>query len=202
MTMQAVNSARPRAGSAARRLARGCTAALLLSLCGCYPGSNAPELPQAPPTGYRLGSGDQIRIITFGEDQLTGEFTVDDQGKVALPLLGPVPAADATPEELGQRIAAGLEQKKLLREASVSVQVLVYRPIFVLGEVNKPGQYPFQPGMTMLTAAAVAGGFTYRAIEDYAGDVRTTNGEVVQGKVTPGSFLAPGDVVRVYERIF
>lgn len=202
MTMQAVNSARPRAGSAARRLARGCTAALLLSLCGCYPGSNAPELPQAPPTGYRLGSGDQIRIITFGEDQLTGEFTVDDQGKVALPLLGPVPAADATPEELGQRIAAGLEQKKLLREASVSVQVLVYRPIFVLGEVNKPGRYPYEPGMTVLTAVSIAGGFTYRAITDYASIVRNQQGHPVEGRVGRETVVRPGDVINIYERIF
>lgn len=181
---------------------RVCAAALLALLGGCHPGADAPPLAQYAPSGYRLGGGDQIRIITFGEDQLTGEFTVDDQGKIALPLLGSVQAADTTPEEFGKRVAGALESKKLLREASVSVQVLAYRPIFVLGEVNKPGQYPFQPGMTMLTAAAVAGGFTYRAIEDYAGDVRTTNGQVDQGKVTPGSFLAPGDVVTVYERIF
>jgi polysaccharide export outer membrane protein len=82
------------------------------------------------------------------------------------------------------------------------VQVLAYRPIFVLGEVAKPGQYAYQPGMTMLTAVAVAGGFTYRGVQDYAADVRSLNGEVTEGNVTPESFLAPGDVIKVYQRRF
>jgi len=159
-------------------------------------------LPQYTTNGYRLGSGDTIRVITFGEDQLTGEFSVDDQGKISLPLLGTVQAAGLTPEQFGQKISSGLEGRHLLRDASVSVQVLAYRPIYVLGEVNKPGQYPFQPGMTMLTAVAVAGGFTYRSVEDYASDVRTIDGTVTQGNVTPGSFLAPGDVLKIYERRF
>ena len=77
-----------------------------------------------------------------------------------------------------------------------------YRPIFVLGEVNKPGQYPYQPGMTVVTAAAVAGGFTYRAIEGYASVVRTVNGHAVEGKATRQTYLQPGDVVTVFERRF
>lgn len=138
----------------------------------------------------------------LGEDQLTGEFTVDDQGNISLPLLGTVRTAGYTPEELGQHIAAGLQSGNFLRRPSVAVQVIAYRPIFVLGEVNKPGMYPYQPGMTMLTAVAIAGGFTYRAVEDYAADVRTVSGHAVQGKIGPESFLAPGDVVKVYERHF
>ena len=192
-----------RRGMGRRRLQRGGTAmALLALLAGCEPGSDTPPLPQYTSNSYKLGSGDEIRIITFGEDQLTGEFSVDDQGKLALPLLGTVQAAGLTTEELGNSMAAGLDRKGLLKQASVSVQVLAYRPIYVLGEVNKPGEYPYQPGMTMLTAVAIAGGFTFRAIESYARDVRTTDGKVSQGKITPGSFLAPGDVVKVYERIF
>jgi polysaccharide export outer membrane protein len=177
------------------------TAAALL-VCGCTPGADVPRLPQYVSDGYRLGGGDEVRIITFGEDQLTGEFTVDDRSKIALPLLGAIDVAGATPEQLGQRIASALRNRNLLHDASVSVQVIAYRPIFVLGEVNKPGQYPYQPGMTMLTAVAIAGGFTYRAVEDYASDVRTIDGEVKQGTVTPGSFLAPGDVLKVYQRRF
>ncbi len=185
------------------RILRGGAAVVMVALlCGCAPGANEPMLPQYTSNGYRLGSGDQIRIITFGEDQLTGEFSVDDQGKIALPLLGTVQAAGLTPEQFGRQIADGLNGRHLLRDASVSVQVLAYRPIFVLGEVNKPGQYPYQPGMTMLTAVAIAGGFTYRSVEDYASDVRTSDGTVTQGNVTPGSFLAPGDVLKIYERRF
>lgn len=175
---------------------------LLLLLSACAPGADQPALPQYTSSGYRLGSGDQVRIITFGEDQLTGEFTVDDRGNISLPLLGTVPAAGATPAELGQRIAGGLRSGNFLRQPSVAVQVIAYRPIFVLGEVNKPGMYAYQPGMTMLTAVAIAGGFTYRAVEDYAADVRTVSGHAVQGNIGPESFLAPGDVVKVYERHF
>jgi len=179
----------------------GCALVLVLQ-AGCAPGAGVPPLPPYTSNGYLLGGGDQIRIITFGEDQLTGEFSVDDQGKIALPLLGTVQAAGYTPADLGKHIAAGLDQTGVTRNASVAVQVLAYRPIFVLGEVAKPGQYPYQPGMTMLTAAAVAGGFTYRAVQDYADDIRTQNGQVTDGIVTPDSFLAPGDVIKVYLRRF
>jgi polysaccharide export outer membrane protein len=179
----------------------GCVAVLGLA-AACSPGADNPPLPPYTANGYLLGAGDQLRIITYGEDQLTGDFTVDDQGKISLPLLGNVQAAGSTPEQLGRNIAEGLQKAGVMREASVAVQVLAYRPIFVLGEVAKPGQYPYQPGMTMLTAVAVAGGFTYRAVQDYADDVRTQNGTVAQGNVTPQSFLAPGDVIRVYMRRF
>jgi polysaccharide export outer membrane protein len=184
------------------RLPHGAALVVMVLLCRCAPGADRPMLPQYVSNGYRLGGGDEVRIITFGEDQLTGEFSVDDQGKISLPLLGAVQAVGRTPEELGREIGAELDARHMLRNASVAVQVLAYRPIFVLGEVNKPGQYPYQPGMTMLTAVAVAGGFTYRAVEDYASDVRTTGGKVMQGNVSPGSFLAPGDVLKIYERHF
>lgn len=164
---------------------RAAAIVLLTLLSACAPGANQPPLSQYTSNGYRLGAGDQVRIITFGEDQLTGEFTVDDQGNISLPLLGTVRTAGYTPEELGQHIAAGLQSGNFLRRPSVAVQVIAYRPIFVLGEVNKPGMYPYQPGMTMLTAVAIAGGFTYRAVEDYAADVRTVSGHAVQGKIGP-----------------
>jgi polysaccharide export outer membrane protein len=174
----------------------------LALLSACAPGRDAPPLPPYTDTGYRLGPGDQLRIITYGEDQLTGEFTVDDQGNIQLPLLATVQAAGQTPEQLAKNIANGLQKGGMMRDASVAVQVLAYRPIFVLGEVAKPGQYPYQPGMTLLTAVANAGGFTYRAVEDYAYDVRSKDGKVTQGLVYPDSFLAPGDVVKVYLRHF
>jgi polysaccharide export outer membrane protein len=171
-------------------------------LAGCAPGGNLPVLADYTPGAYKLGSGDQIRIITFGNEQLTGQFRVDDQGKVAMPLLGNVQASGLTPSEFADRLDADLKEQKFLKEPSVSVEVLAYRPIFVLGEVAKPGQYAYQPGMTVLTAVAVAGGYTYRAFQDYASDIRTSNGHAEEGRVTPRSFLAPGDVVKIYERHF
>ncbi len=173
---------------------------LLLIAAGCTPGADLTPIAAYHNDAYKLGAGDQIRVITFGEEQLTGEFRVDDRGNVALPLLGAVHAAGLTPEQLDGNIATEIKSRNLLRDPSVAVEVIAYRPIFVLGEVAKPGQYAFQPGMTMLTSVAVAGGFTYRAVEDYASVVRTTDNRAVSGKVTPVSFIAPGDVVNVYER--
>jgi len=181
------------------RLLRLCLA--LLPLLGCAPGRGLPPIP--PGSGeYRLGPGDAVRLITYGEDGLTGEFRVSDAGTIAVPLLGGVRAAGLTPAELEASVADKLKQAKLLRDPSVAAEVTAYRPIFVLGEVNKPGQYPYQPGMTVVTAAAVAGGFTYRAIEDYASVVRTVNGRAVEGKATRQAYLQPGDVVTVFERRF
>jgi polysaccharide biosynthesis/export protein len=171
----------------------------VLSSSGCAPGRNLPPIP--PSSGeYHLGPGDAVRLITYGEDSLTGEFRVSAAGTIAVPLLGNVPAAGLTPTELERSVADKLKRGKLLRDPSVSVEVTEYRPIFVLGEVNKPGQYPYQPGMTVVTAAAVAGGFTYRAIEGYASVVRTVSGRAVEGKATRESYLQPGDVVTIFER--
>ena len=172
------------------------------SLAACTEGADLPQLPDYSPGGYRLGGGDQIRIITFGSDQLSGQFHVDDQGNVAVPLVGNVKASGMTASQFATKLQTELDAQKFLRDPKVSVEVLTYRPIFVLGEVNKPGQYPYSPGMTMLTAVAVAGGFTYRAVESYASDVRTSGGPATTGKIGPQTFLAPGDVVKVYERHF
>ena len=175
---------------------------LCMALAACAPGGNLSPLPDYRAQGYRLGGGDQIRIITFGEDQLTGEFRVDDQGRIAVPLLGGIVAAGLTPQQLETSMAQALRKRNLLRDPSVSVEVLAYRPIFVLGEVAKPGQYPYQPGMTVLTAVAIAGGFTYRGVQDYTSVIRTTGGTSVEGKAVPGAFVAPGDVIKVFERRF
>ncbi|MBN8925154.1 MAG: exopolysaccharide biosynthesis protein [Rhodospirillales bacterium 69-11] len=178
-------------------------AALILVLTGCAPGRDLPPLPPAPAaTDYHLGPGDAVRLITFGEEQLTGEFRVSDGGTIALPLVGTVRAAGLTPVELERAVADALKRGNVLRNPSVSAEVIAYRPIFVLGEVNRPGQYPYQPGMTVVTAVAVAGGFTYRAVEGYASVLRTTDGTAVEGRAPRQAFVQPGDVVTVFERRF
>jgi polysaccharide export outer membrane protein len=174
----------------------------LLLIAGCAPGRGLAPLPPAAAGAYRLGPGDAVRLIIFGEDGVSGEFRVGDTGTIAVPLLGGVRAAGLTPTELEHSVATRLQQAGLLQNPSVAAEVTSYRPIFVLGEVNKPGEYPYQPGMTMVTAAAVAGGFTYRAVMDYASVVRTGGGRAVEGKALRQSFLQPGDVVTVYERRF
>jgi polysaccharide export outer membrane protein len=169
---------------------------------GCAPGRGLPELPSAAPGAYRLGPGDVVRLITFGEDSLTGEFRVSDSGMIALPLVGGVRAEGLSPDVLAVRVGKALVQANLLRSPSVSAEVTAYRPIFVLGEVSKPGQYPYQPGMTVVTAAAVAGGFTYRAVQDYASVMRTQDGVAAEGRASRQSFVQPGDVITVFERRF
>ena len=172
----------------------------LLSACA----GRGADLPRLPPAGgdYRLAPGDQVRIITAGEETLTGEFRIADSGRVALPLLGPVDAATQTPRGLGEEIARKLRDAGLLRNPSVSVEMLATRPVYVLGEVNRPGQYPFQTGMTVVSAVAAAGGFTYRAINDYAGVVRMAEGSTLEGRATRRDMIQPGDVITIYERRF
>ena len=141
-------------------------------------------------------------MITFGQEQLTGQFRINDRGQLAVPLLGSVPADGLTTAELEHSIEQLLKKKDLLQNPSVSVDVITYRPVFILGEVAKPGQYPYQPGMTVLTAVALAGGFTYRAVTDYASILRTTDGHSVEGRVGRGVLVEPGDVVDIFERRF
>lgn len=173
-----------------------------LAVAGCDGGRALAPLPDYQSGAYRLGAGDLLRVLTFGEDQLTGEFRVSDQGTIGMPLVGSVLAAGKTAQQLEGDISGALVKGDFLKKPHVTVEVIAYRPIFVLGEVSKPGQFPYQPGMTFLTAIAVAGGFTYRAVQDYGEVVRATKTVAVTGRVTSNTFLAPGDVVRVLERYF
>lgn len=153
----------------------------------------------AQDAGYRLAAGDQLRINVLGEDELSGEFQIDDQGVFSMPLIGPVNANGLTARQLEARIA----EKYLdgfLKNPQISIEVLNYRPFYILGEVNSPGGYPYKPGMTILNAAALAGGFTVRADED---DIRVTRGGNGEPQVmTVETIVQPGDIIRVTERIF
>lgn len=183
---------------------RSCAMVMLLAtvLGACGSGGDLRPLPADPVGIYRLGPGDQVRIITVGEDSLTGEFRVDDSGTIAVPMLGSVRAAGLSPAELGNAVDASLRRKGLLRAPSVSVEVIRYRPIFVLGEVNKPGEFDYQPGMTVLGAVALAGGFTDRAVQRSADVVRTDNDRAREGRANRYTRLQPGDVVTIPERRF
>lgn len=172
-------------------------------LVGCAgPGSSLPDLPPVRTGRYVLGPGDRVRVITFGAEQLTGEFRVSDSGGIAFPLLGSVHAAGLTTRALAHRLTGMLVRTGMFKQPSVAVEIAQYRPVFILGEIKKPGQYPYQPGMTVLTAVAIAGGFTYRAIENAFSIVRDTNGKTIEGRALRQTLLQPGDVVNVYERHF
>src|ERR1700675_3632932 len=112
----------------------------------------------APLPAYTLDSGDRLRIVVFGQDGLTNSYAVDTAGNITLPLIGAVHARGLTTAELAGALAARLRQG-FLREPHVAVEVELYRPFFILGEVVFPGQYPYVPNMTIETAVAIAGGF-------------------------------------------
>lgn len=150
---------------------------------------------------YILGPGDQIRLTVFGEGDLSGDFKVGDDGSVALPLVGQIPAKGQTPAELEKTIAARL-QPDYVRDPNVSVEVLTYRPFFIIGEVNKPGSYPYQSGMTALEAVALAGGFTYRAKTEQVLIKRTTGAGAQETLLPIETAVMPGDVIKIRERYF
>jgi polysaccharide export outer membrane protein len=152
---------------------------------------------------YTLGTGDKVRVIVFGETDLSGEFVVDDSGFVRLPLIGQIAAGGRTVRELENDIAAKLGAE-YLREPRVSIEVLSHRPFYIMGEVNRPGEYPYVAGMSVLNAVALGGGYTYRA-NRISVSIRRKGAENDEEKSYPAddtTKLMPGDVVNVAERWF
>lgn len=147
---------------------------------------------------YRLGAGDKVRVLVFGEDDLSGTFSVDGEGRVALPLVGAVPVGGLSVPQAEAAIADRLAEGYLL-EPRVAVEVLDHRPFYILGEVRTPGAYPFADGLTVLGAVAVAGGFTYRADER---DIQVTRNGAAPVVMPTEATVRPGDVIRVRQRLF
>lgn len=166
------------------------------------PGYNLPALPEAPKGAYLLGPGDELHIGLYDQPQLTGSYDIDDSGMIDFPLLGPVQASGKTAGGLAGAISGALRAKNLILAPSVAVEVSKYRPFYILGEVNTPGQYPYRPGMTVLTAISIAGGFTYRAEQDYVGVTRDTGSAAAQYRALTFALAQPGDVITVFERRF
>lgn len=150
---------------------------------------------------YRLDSGDRLRIIVFGQRELSGEYAIDSAGTIAMPLIGLIRARGLTAAEFQNRITSQLGAT-FLRDPSVIVEVINYRPFFILGEVNNAGQYPYITGLTVQTAVAIAGGYTYRAEQDYAEVTRQHEGRIIHGEATPNTPIYPGDTINIVERYF
>jgi polysaccharide export outer membrane protein len=184
------------------RLAALFVAGLLIAGCAGLGATSEPLLDK-PITSepYRLDTGDRVRVTVFGQADVSGEFRVDDGGKLPIPLLNPVPARGLTTEEFALRLEETLRQR-LLRNPQVSVEISEYRPFFILGEVNRPGQYPYVNGMTVKTAAAIAGGFTFRASEREVLITRRTGDAMRDSVAALEDPVMPGDTVLVGERLF
>jgi polysaccharide export outer membrane protein len=155
----------------------------------------------APLPPYTLDSGDRLRVVVFGQDSLTNSYGVDAAGNITLPLIGAVRARGLTTAELSGALAARLRQG-FLREPHVAVEVELYRPFFILGEVVFPGQYPYVPNMTAETAVAIAGGFTPRAWRPTVELSRPVDGVVARQLVPVITQMNPGDTIVVDERWF
>lgn len=177
------------------------SALAILALWGCAGPRDFPPIGNATPEAYRLDSGDQLRVIVYDADRLTGDYVVDDEGTISIPLIGHVQARGQTTAELEKSIKDRLAGTVLVAP-SVAVQVQFYRPYFVLGEVNQPGQYPSIGYMTVSSAVAAAGGFTYRADTETVTITRRNGDQVVKGSAHGDTEILPGDVIYVYDSIF
>jgi len=182
--------------------------ALAFALAGCAqsPLSVDPTLVEADGVArvvpeYRLGPADKVRVNVFGEEALTGEFLVGRSGKISLPLIGEVQAAGLTISELQESIALALRQG-YINEPRVNAEVLNYRPFYILGEVNTPGEYPYTNNLTVLNAVATSGGFTYRADTRRVYIKRADGIGEVAFPLSTATQVAPGDTIRIGERFF
>ncbi|CAA7615421.1 Polysaccharide export protein [Candidatus Terasakiella magnetica] len=182
-----------------------CLVLMAATLGGCsvtLPSIPAPTTVIGPNEGYLLETGNRIRVNVFNESNLSGEFQIDPVGNVALPLVGNVSATGLTAKAMARRIEDVLSRAGYLREPKVAVEVLTFRPFYVLGEVRLPGEFAYTSGMTVLGAIAKAGGYDYRAHKGEAVLVRIVDGTEMEFRAVERTPLQPGDIIKVVERYF
>ena len=179
-------------------------------MTACSSSSSTPRTVAAAATtggeagveGYRLGAGDRVRVTVFRHVDLSGEFQLDGEGFFAMPLVGEIQGGGLNSRQLETEIEKRLKDGGYLVNPQVGVEVLNYRPFYIIGEVNNPGSYQYVNGMTVINAVALAGGFTYRADQ---GDIIINRGGS-QGPEVEDVMLdtevLPGDIINVTERFF
>ena len=173
------------------------------ALAGCQSEAGLDGLPplqtsDLDATAYRVGAGDHLALIVYGAQDLSGtDLSIAADGTIALPLVGTVKASGLTVGQLTSAIKEKL-MAGYLHDPKVSMQIVTYRPLYILGEVKTPGEYPYVPGMTVTTAVARAGGFTFRAYQDAFSVTR----DGTKYRAIDTSKLLPDDVVNVPARIF
>ena len=174
----------------------------LIALCplaGCSPGSDLPELVAQPNiSSYHLGPGDRVEIKVLGADELNSQYSIQDDGTIRMLMIGEIPAAGLTPEQVQTKIEDKLKAGRYIKQPHASVAVASYRPFYILGEVASPGGYAYVSGMKVLSAVAAAHGYTYRANQNYV--IITRNGEDARADIM--SSIQPDDIIRVPERYF
>ena len=157
--------------------------------------------PGASDSTYTLAFGDRIQISVFNQDDLSGAYVLDGDGRFSMPLIGSVDAAGLSPSELEALLVSRFKPDYLVNPR-VFVQVMNYRPYYLIGEVLGTGAFPYVAGMTYLTAIAISGGFTYRAKQDHVYVIRGDDPGQEEVKLDVNEKVQPGDIIRVDERMF
>jgi len=153
-------------------------------------------------SSYRLGAGDVLNIVVFGEDDLSKKkIKLTDAGTLSYPVLGELRVLGLTVGDLERVITEGLRGRYLVNPR-VSVQVAEYRPFYINGMVEKPGGYPYQPGLTVRKAGSIAGGFRERASSTKMYVIRENDTSNKAETVNMNTFINPGDMVTVDESFF
>jgi protein involved in polysaccharide export with SLBB domain len=150
---------------------------------------------------YSLGAGDVILIDVFGEADLTMEVMLADTGVINYPFLGELSVAGVTVREFEEILVAGLKGPYLI-EPDITVSVIQYRNVYITGEVAKPGGYPYQPGLTVEKAVALAGGFTERASRSKIDVKSVGDSEQEASRVRISDAIRPGDIVTIHQSFF
>jgi polysaccharide export outer membrane protein len=148
-----------------------------------------------------LSAGETINVIVYGESSLSGKFLIDPSGYVSLPLAGTLKASRFTPAQLGQKLEKQFGSK-YLKNPKITVEVAEFRPFYILGEVAKPGVYPYSGGLTVLNAIAIAGGTTYRAKTSAILIQHLGEDQTHEFQLTGPIPILPGDIIQVPRRYF
>jgi polysaccharide biosynthesis/export protein VpsN len=168
--------------------------------------STEQELPGLKPisslSNYKLGAGDVVSIRVFGEDELSRErVKLTDAGTLQYPVLGEIVIKGMTTGDLQRLITTGLKGRYLVNPR-VAVLIDEYRPYYINGMISSAGGYPFQPGLTVLKAIALAGGFKERASKDKIYVIRADDPSQTQQKVGLNTLIHPGDIITVQDSFF
>jgi protein involved in polysaccharide export with SLBB domain len=153
-------------------------------------------------SSYKLGSGDMISIRVLGEDDLKRErVRLSDAGTISFPVLGEIRVKGMTVGALEDHITKGLRGRYLLNP-QVNIAIDEYRNFYVNGMVEKPGGYPFSPGLTVRKAISIAGGFKERAARDKISIIRDDDPGQTPKKVDLSVSVQPGDILTIEESFF
>jgi protein involved in polysaccharide export with SLBB domain len=175
--------------------------AVILSGCTSSLGSLRP-IGSAATEEYRIDSGDKIRVTVQDLKDANADYTVDDTGVISFPMIKQVTVRNKTYRDVELAIENEFRRQQILVNPKVSVQPIELRPFYILGEVGRPGEYPYRQGMTVFSAISVAGGYTYRAMAGKVEVTRLADGKRVVGFALEDTPIMPGDRIRVVEKWF